>query len=69
MASWGELEAVLRRLRALLGCSWAILAGLGAILGWLGGQQSLFFHRFFNVFCNIIFLNQDGHLDGFWRPS
>ena len=72
MASWGELEAVLRCLWALLGHSWGALGlilghlgRLGAILGWLGGQKSLFFLRFFNVFCNITFLNQDGHLDGF----
>ena len=33
MASWGELEAVLRRLWALLGYSWG---ALGLILGHLG---------------------------------
>ena len=63
-SSWGGIDASWVALGVLLDRSWAILAALGAILGWLGGQQSLFFLWFFNVFCNITFLNQDGHLDG-----
>ena len=57
MASWGELEAVLRRLWALLGHSWG---ALGLILGHLGrawghfrlagGSKIIVFHLGFSMF-------------------
>ena len=53
MASWGELEAVLRRLRALLGCLGRILGHLSLAwghFGLAGGSTIIVFPEVFPCF-------------------